>query len=95
MYQKISDGFINVESQKEKEKELLEKKKKEEQPMSYFICPVCNNPDLEKCSCEGGYINYYCKMCRFQHINHHHKLEKSPQKVKNVDKFVISKSIRK
>ena len=95
MYQKIGDGFTSFEVEKKKDKELLQKKQLEEQPMSYFICPVCDNPDLEKCSCEGGFLNYYCMKCQFKHINHHHKQEDSAKPQNNIDKFSLAKIIRK
>lgn len=92
MYQKITDGFKTFPEKKQKE----ETEKIVEQPMSYFKCPVCDNENLEKCECpKGGYLNYYCRMCQFKHINHHHKPEKSNQKMKDVDKAIISKSVRR
>jgi len=95
MYRKITDGFDNIESQKAKEIEAQQKLI--EQPMSYFMCPICNNLELETCSCSGGYTNYYCGKCQFKHTNHHHNSTISNGNIsttKNVDKIIISKNIR-
>lgn len=95
MYKKIGDGFTTIDIEKKKDKELLQKKQLEEQPMSYFICPICDNPNLEKCSCSKGFLNYYCNKCQFKHINHHHKPSDTDKYKNNVDKLTLSKIIKK
>lgn len=83
----------------ERQKELEEKKAKKErsiQPMSYVVCPKCDNTQLEKCDCKGGKNNYYCAKCQFAYIHHHHKstISSGGKSVGTVDKSIIAKVIR-
>ena len=93
MYQKLTDGFVSVEKQREIEKRA----EKKEQAMSYIMCPQCDNEELERCLCNKGYNNYYCKRCRFQHINHHHRTSIADgEKVENnIDRGTLTKVIKK
>jgi hypothetical protein len=95
MYQKITDGFTTLERQKELE-EKKARKKSSMQPMSYVVCPECDNPQLEKCECEGGKNNYYCAKCQFRYIHHHHKsaISTDSKNVGTMDKSIIAKVIR-
>jgi|LakMenE18May11ns_1017448.scaffolds.fasta_scaffold9468407_2 hypothetical protein len=96
MYQKITDGFMTLEQQKNAE--LIEEKEKLELPMSYIVCPICDNDRLEKCPCAGEYHNYYCGKCSFQHINHHHKgfkIDGDAKYIKKADNGVVTKTVRK
>jgi hypothetical protein len=96
MYQKITDGFTTLE--KQKNAELEEQKEKFDFPMSYIICPICDNDNLEKCPCVNGYNNYYCGKCSFQHVNHHHKGFKNDgdsKFIKKADNGIVSKTVRK
>lgn len=98
MYHKITDGFSTFDKQKQEEEFLENEAQQLQLPMSYIVCPVCENVELEKCACEGGYNNYYCKKCSFQHINHHHKgFEKdgNPKHIKKIDNSILVKAVRK
>lgn len=96
MYQKITDGFVDMNRQK-----ILENKKLQKQnsvpPMSYIMCPKCDNPDIEKCDCPGGTNNYYCRLCQFKYIHHHHSAPKTDgtKMTKNIDKGTLAKVIRR
>lgn len=96
MYQKITDGFVDMDRQKKMEYDKW-KKQQSLQPMSYIMCPECDNPDIEKCECVGGKNNYYCKMCRFSYIDHHHSssISDGSKSTKNIDRSIMAKVIRK
>lgn len=99
MYQKISDQVMTLEERRNKElREEAEKKSTEGFPMSYILCPKCDSEEIEKCSCEGGYNNYYCKFCGFKNIIHQHTSfdkEGTSKFIKKMDSSLLAKTVRK
>ncbi len=62
-YRKISDATYVIENT-HTPKEILEL------PVSFIICPVCDNHRLTSCGCRIK--NYNCPKCGWKHSNHHH-----------------------